>query len=504
MSCLDGDETRTDWVPEDKYNNSCEEPESESLDPNFITENSSLRREEYESLKAIYADDHIEFKEWESRFGFSIQINKSRLELVTGPRYPLLEAPLNIILTGLSLHDSVRIADTLTVLAESKRGSIMLFDLIEEARVMTASVETDETDETLDTSQRRLSIAAANLHGWEDYDATPYMKGVTLQMISQRLRKDNVTILHAELVMNFRLVSRFENMRLTFTEKYRRNTDLDQPLSTEVVFHGTQRRFIPSIISRGFIKPGDVMNDNGDILHVRCGSTYGAGIYTSPDPRFSMSYSDVSTFSDRQILGQKLIVCAVLMGRRGTVSRDMCKGCHKPISAYDSHVSPSKFEYIVFNSAQLLPLYVLHVTNGDPNLESYWNRRVLQGPPVSIKQDFDPLAERKKTGVAEIDESETDLTGAMKRKILTKMAKKHFPLGFGPAVGDKFVVEAIGEVDDDEEEWGQYQLDRKGYVREGEGLTFESDGEDDVLWKSGTKNKNLDEFQKARRPDFTG
>lgn len=37
---------------------------------------------------------------------------------------------------------------------------------------------------------------------------------------------------------------------------------------------------------------------------------------------------------------------------------------------------------------------------------------------------------------------------------MTKVARKHFPLGFGPATGDKFVVEEIGAADDDEEEWG--------------------------------------------------
>ena len=58
----------------------------------------------------------------------------------------------------------------------------------------------------------------------------------------------------------------------------------------------------------------------------------------------------------------------------------------------------------------------------------------------------------------------------MKQKIMTQMAKKHFPLGYGPAIGDRFVVEEIGQVDDDEEEWGEYQLERHGYERQGEGI----------------------------------
>jgi hypothetical protein len=138
----------------------------------------------------------------------------------------------------------------------------------------------------------------------------------------------------------------------------------------------------------------------------------------------------------------------------------------------------SEYEYIVFNAAQLLPLYVLHVTNGVPNLESDWILRRRRGPPVKLKAEVDVLEERQKTGVKEVDESETYLTQAMQRKILTNIARKHFPLGFGPAVGDKFVVEEIGAVDDDEEEWGEYQLYRKGSVREGEGIFMDFDDDE--------------------------
>jgi hypothetical protein len=105
--------------------------------------------------------------------------------------------------------------------------------------------------------------------------------------------------------------------------------------------------------------------------------------------------------------------------------------------------------------------------------------------------------------VVEIDESETNLTLAMKRKILTKLGRKHFPLGFGPAAGDKFVVEEIGDVDDDEEEWGEYQLDRKGYFRVGEGVFTEfDDPEMEFLREKAVKGSKKfikrDEFQRAR------
>jgi hypothetical protein len=499
MSSPDNDEEDAE-PPSDSIYHDEDDPE---FDGGVLEASANLRKEEYESLKAIYTDDNIEFKEWENRFGFCIRINQMRLEIVTGPRYPLLETPLNISVSGLSLDESVRITDVLTNLADAKLGSIVLFDLVEEARTLVPQIDKKQTEEPTKTEDRKSRFPPARLEALDDDDAAVYMKGVTLQMIAQRLQKDNVTILHAEKVMNHRLVSRFKGMRSFLTKKYERERGrhVGRLLSTEVVFHGTSRRFIANIVSRGFIKPGDVMNDNGDRLQVRCGSTYGRGIYTSADPRFSMSYSDFN-LDQRLLPGQKLIVCAVLMGRRLTCGRGIYRSRTSAFGGYDSHVSNTGFEYIVFNSGQLLPLYVLHVTNGDPNLESYWTRRVQQGPPVNIKQSFDVLSERRKTGIAEIDESETYLTQAMQRKIMTKLAKKHFPLGFGPAVGDKFVVEEIGEVDDDEEEWGEYQLDRNAYVREGEGVSMageDEEGEETGFVYKGFKGyRERDEFQSAR------
>lgn len=36
-------------------------------------------------------------------------------------------------------------------------------------------------------------------------------------------------------------------------------------------------------------------------------------------------------------------------------------------------------------------------------------------------------------------------------------ASKYFPYGFGPKTGGKFVIEDVGAVSDDEEEYGDYQ-----------------------------------------------
>jgi hypothetical protein len=89
-----------------------------------------------------------------------------------------------------------------------------------------------------------------------------------------------------------------------------------------------------------------------------------------PDPRYSMSYSERVTPAPRRFPGQKIIVCAVLMGRRYTCLGDKFHDFNSAMAEFDSHMPPSQYEYIVFKSAQLLPLYVLHVTDGTLNLES--------------------------------------------------------------------------------------------------------------------------------------
>ena len=443
----------------------------------------SQRREEFESLKVIYKDDDIEFKSWNDRLGFKLRFkeNGAMLEIVTTSKYPS-EPPSNISLYGIGISHTVRIMNALDTTAKNNKGSVMLFDLIEETRSLLFEKNSDKNE--LEPAPQQ-EVPYYTHHSWAD--AEYYMAGVTIPMIANRLKESDVTILHAELVMNPHLVDRFEEMYEFLSQKYQKHPGRRDYLSKEVVFHGTRREFIPNIIARGFIKPGDAMNSNGDILQVRIGSTFGRGIYTSPEPRYSMSYSDYTDFSSQRIPGQKIIVCAVLMGCRYTCPPGRFMASGEPNKGYDSHVSPSKYEYVIFNSAQLLPLIVLHVTNGIANHESIWKQRFLQGPPIKLNEGYDVLSEMRKSSIAEIYTSETILTVGMQRRIMTKIARKHFPFGFGPAEGDRFIVEEIGAVDDDEEEWGEYQLDRGHYMRDCVGILHDAD-----------YYKPRDEFQKPR------
>jgi hypothetical protein len=75
----------------------------------------------------------------------------------------------------------------------------------------------------------------------------------------------------------------------------------------------------------------------------------------------------------------------------------------------------------------------------------------------------------------------------LKEELIAKAAK-YFPYGYGPATGTSFVVEEVGEVDDDEEEYGDYQKARLDGV----------DGEGNTFWELG-----LGDLRKDERDEYT-
>ena len=84
----------------------------------------------------------------------------------------------------------------------------------------------------------------------------------------------------------------------------------------QLAFHGTLKRYVPSIVRNGFTKPGQEIGHTKEFLNVRCGSTHGRGIYTSPDVQFALSYTDRrSTLKQDNIPHLRLLACAVIRGR---------------------------------------------------------------------------------------------------------------------------------------------------------------------------------------------
>lgn len=213
-----------------------------------------------------------------------------------------------------------------------------------------------------------------------------------------------------------------------------------------MTFHGTPRHKVANIVRRGFLKPGSVDPGTGQVLGVRCGSTYGCGIYSSPSAEFALNYSDTECRPTpaKELFGLKLFVCAVLMGRTAAMYRDdNWRDQSKPYLGADSHVANGNMEYIVFSPAQILPCYVIHLDWGENN----------------------------KYHIVDDDNMFGHLAQIRRKQALAARAAKFFPFGFGSATGSRFVVEDVAGVDEDEEEHGEFQeLRVDGYGEGGIGF----------------------------------
>ncbi|KAI8624415.1 ADP-ribosylation [Xylariaceae sp. FL1651] len=244
-----------------------------------------------------------------------------------------------------------------------------------------------------------------------------------------------------------------------------RKEDLVEHLSRpRLTFHGTQRQFVASIVRHGFLTPGAKHPDTKEAHSVRCGSTYGRGIYSSPDADFSLSYTDPSCHRTEahQFFGLKLLVCATLMGRSAQMDRtDNWRSQTEPYPGVDSHVANYEREYVVFSSSQILPVYVIHIDWGQDNAQHF----------VDLPDDAASYTPPKVKKIHPQRLAHVIFPGDVQRQKAATLARaaKYFPYGFGPATGRNFVVEEIGEVDDDEEEYGDYQEFRVDGADEGSG-----------------------------------
>lgn len=316
-------------------------------------------------------------------------------------------------------------------------------------------------------------------------------------------------VLHVEPVFRNDLVAKFARRREVMREKLaslsssslrqcikpshlRRGKDtvedMAEILSTpEVTFHGAPRKVMQSIVRYGFVIPGKKIGDTGVENGIACGASFGIGIYSSPSIDFASTYAYDSTHKGEwrnpaDVPGMRIVVCATLMGRPIKVTRDLTRRT-EGISDQnaDSHVSPDGLEYIVFDEAQIIPCYVLHLDYGSESAKKHFERYQRQ-PWKAIKLqsrvDYDT-------------QGETDCPAAKvaRKEALKAAASKWFPYGYGPATGTNFVIEEIGDVSDDEEEYGDYQ-----------GLRGEQEDDWDTFQTRSENEKAswFDEFQTVR------
>ncbi|KAJ7022441.1 hypothetical protein C8F04DRAFT_1138204 [Mycena alexandri] len=340
------------------------------------------------------------------------------------------------ILTRLALESTIIFA---------RPEDLILFDLTEEVRdfafeISDNMVESYEEDEEEDLENANDEFIADQRIS-DPGIIRGHMGSVTIESIMKDIQdRTRLHLLHAECVIRADLRKRFMQMKSHLQAKGRR----EHHGRRSIVFHGTPRQNVGSIVSSGFVVPGNPTRA-GQGVEVRYGTTWGQGIYTSPDPCYSLSYTDdTRSRGPTAFPGQKLIVCSVLMGKRHDVY-DYRRYSPEVEEGYDSHVSPSELEYVVFEGAQVLPLFVLHLTS-----KAKWDLLSMEENKVVPDLVLDKL----RAGLSMKDRRDLEVA---RRKNLTQLARKYLPNGFGPARGDKFVVEEMAPVDDDEEMWGDFQ-----------------------------------------------
>jgi hypothetical protein len=137
-----------------------------------------------------------------------------------------------------------------------------------------------------------------------------------------------------------------------------------------IAFHGTTNENVSKIVKHGFFVPQVANGATGIGHHSSTGGVWGLGIYCSPDVNVVQDFSE-----------DTIIMCAVILGRRHTCQPRRVEAPNKyrnsPLKkGFDSHVTPSKKTWVVFDSSQIVPLCVLHLRSRPKKLERVVVRKI--------------------------------------------------------------------------------------------------------------------------------
>ncbi|KAI5357295.1 hypothetical protein Slin14017_G123040 [Septoria linicola] len=344
-------------------------------------------------------------------------------------------------------------------------------------------------------------------------DTAQFVLGQPIAKIISNI-PDELRVIHVEPVFRADLVKRFlrrrqvvegelmkcsyEQLRKCINRQDVREGKVEDTLegiaeylsAPRVTFHGAPKSVMASIVRYGFILPGERVGKdmNAAKLEVRCGASYGVGIYSSPSLDYACMYAGAHGRGSNDAYRSpsfRVVVCATIMGRPLQVNREQAyrsegvfrEGAH-------SHVSPNGLEYIVFDKAQIVPCYVLHLDLGAERARAHFD--AMRRNPTQLLSKTKAKA-RVQTNFAPTDDCPAAVVA--KKAALKAAATKWFPYGFGSATGTNFVIEDIAPVDDDEEDYGDFQAMRVEQELEVQ-QKMERSADEKVSW--------FDEYQTAR------
>ncbi|KAM0470769.1 hypothetical protein ACHAP7_009352 [Fusarium lateritium] len=225
---------------------------------------------------------------------------------------------------------------------------------------------------------------------------------------------------------------------------------IEDMVTPRVTYHGTYINSAASIVRHGFKLPGNLV-DGQVIASPRSGIVFNRGIYSSQAPFYALSFAAGEQKTPLGMLpSMRLFVCATIMGRTLSGGSEV----HGPlVDGSESHFD-GKFEYVVHNERAMLPCYVIHLDLGSEAAKRALTQ--LQSNP----EEFYSISKTKKR-----PEAKSTAPGDIQREKEARKAAamKWFPYGFGPATGTNFVIEEVGDISDDEEEYGEWQADKHGF-----------------------------------------
>lgn len=232
---------------------------------------------------------------------------------------------------------------------------------------------------------------------------------------------------------------------------------LDDMIRPRLTFHGTRLDNVRSIVRHGFKMPGR-LPDSKVVASPRSGIVFDRGIYSSQASFFALSFSwgQARKTPIGDMPSMRLLVCATLMGRTFTASgRD--SGAHGPLlRGYDAHFD-NTFEYVVHDDRAMLPCYVIHLELGAA--EAQKSIKAAQANPIAFLARQEDIKSHPKLSRQSLAPGDRQREKDAKKAA----AMKWFPYGFGSATGTNFVIEEIGQVSDDEEEYGDWQADKHAF-----------------------------------------
>jgi len=118
----------------------------------------------------------------------------------------------------------------------------------------------------------------------------------------------------------------------------------------QIVYHGTpQNGTIFRSIMEGNLK-APIFKRQEDAA---ARSAYGVGIYTTPEPEAAYYYSE----------GGPIFMCLALPGRSYFCNDSEQKRGQPKVEGFDSHASPCQQVLVVFEGAQILPVFLIERTH---------------------------------------------------------------------------------------------------------------------------------------------